>query len=193
VGRSHLLEPAPRRKLVDVVRDVCGIHAQVMGAAELSISARVDGITQEDLRAELWEKRSLVKAWTIRGTLHLHPADDLPLWAAAARAVSEPEDAAVLDAIADALDRRCLLREELADEVAKRAGEWTREKVGSVNGGLPALSRDIRPRGTARAGGVAGHQAGRGSDAAGGKGQAGARPWAAAPPPGVRLLRDGLP
>jgi hypothetical protein len=126
-----LLERAPRSKLVDVVRDVCGIHAQVMGSAELSISARVQGITQADVRAELWEKRSLVKAWTIRGTLHIHAADDLPLWAAAVRAVSEPEDAAVLEAIADALDGRCLLREELADEVAKRAGEWTREKIGS--------------------------------------------------------------
>ena len=131
LARSHLVDRAPRKRLVDVVRDVCGIHAQVMGAAELSISARVDSITQEDVRAELWEKRSLVKAWTIRGTLHIHPADDLPLWAAAVRAVSEPEDPAVLDAIAAALDGRCLLREELADEVAKRSGEWTREKIGS--------------------------------------------------------------
>ena len=114
-----------------MVHDVCGIHAQVMGSAELSISARVDGITQEDVRAELWGKRSLVKAWTIRGTLHIHPADDLPLWAAAVRSVFEREDAAVLDAIADGLDGRCLLREELAAEVAKRAGEWTREKLGS--------------------------------------------------------------
>jgi hypothetical protein len=131
VARSHLLERAPSEKLAQVVRDVCGIHAQVMGAAELSISARVDSITQEGVRDELWEKRSLVKAWTIRGTLHLHPPEDLPLWGAAARAVSQPEDAAVLDAIGEALDGRCLLREELADEVARRAGEWTREKLSS--------------------------------------------------------------
>jgi Winged helix DNA-binding domain len=131
VARSHLLRPAPRTKLVDVVGDVCGIQAQVMSAAELALSARVAGLTQEQLRSELWEKRSLVKAWTIRGTLHLHPADDLPLWAAAARALDEPEDSKVLDAIGDALDRRCLLREELADAVAKSAGEWTREKIGS--------------------------------------------------------------
>jgi len=126
---------------VEVVRDVCGIHAQVMGAAELAIAARVEAVTQEDVRAELWERRSLVKTWTMRGTLHLHPADELPLWAAAMRAVGPPwyeayeldeaEGAAVLDAIGDALDGRCLLREELADEVAKRAGEWTREKIGS--------------------------------------------------------------
>jgi hypothetical protein len=131
VARSHLLEPAPRQQLVEVVRDVCGIHAQVMGAAELSLCARVADVTQDDVRAALWETRVLVKTWTIRGTLHLHPADDLPLWAAARRAVTEPDDPAVVDAIAAALDGRCLLREELAEEVAKRAGEWTKEQVGS--------------------------------------------------------------
>ena len=141
MGRSHLLEPAPRERLVDVVRDVCGIHAQVMGSAELAISARVEGVTQEDVRAELWERRSLAKTWTIRGTLHLHPADELPLWAAATRAVGLPwyeqyeldeaQGAEVIEAIGDALDDRCLLRAELTDEVAKRAGEWTREWIGS--------------------------------------------------------------
>jgi hypothetical protein len=154
VARSHLLRRASRSKLVEVVRDVCGIHAQVMGAAELSISARVDGITQADVRAELWEKRSLAKTWTIRGTLHLHPAGELPLWAAAARATGELEDPEVLDAIADALDGRCLLREELADAVATRAGEWTRERIASGWGYLIGSAAAIGklchgpPRGT---------------------------------------------
>jgi Winged helix DNA-binding domain len=141
VARNHLLEGAPRNKLAEVVRDVCGIHAQVMGAAELSLAARVENITQEDVRAELWERRSLAKTWTVRGTLHLHPADELPVWAAATRAVAPPwhdqygldqaQGDELLAAIGDALDGRCLLREELADEVAKRAGEWTREWIGS--------------------------------------------------------------
>jgi winged helix DNA-binding protein len=113
----------------------------VTAAAELAIAARVEGLTQADVRAELWERRTLVKTWTMRGTLHLHPADELPLWASATRAVGPPwyesyglnasQGTAVLDAIGDALDGRCLLREELADEVASRAGEWTREKIAS--------------------------------------------------------------
>ncbi len=131
LARSHLLERALRADLVEVVRDVCGIHAQVMGSAELALSARLDGITQEDVRAELWEHRSLIKTWTIRGTLHLHPAGDLPMWAAATRAVGQPDETEVVEAIADALDGRCLLREELAEEVAKRAGKWARERIGS--------------------------------------------------------------
>jgi hypothetical protein len=141
LARSHLIDRAPRERLIEVVRDVCGIHAQVMGAAGLSIAARVEGITQEDVRAELWERRSLAKTWTIRGTLHLHPAEELPLWCAATRAMGPPwheqygldeaQGNELLDAIGDALDERCLLREELAEEVAKRTGEWTREWIGS--------------------------------------------------------------
>jgi Winged helix DNA-binding domain len=141
LARSHLLKPAPRTRLVDVVREVCGIQAQVMGAAELALSARVRGLTQEHVRNALWKHRTLAKTWTIRGTLHLHPADELPLWTAAARAASPPwhegygltakQGEKVLDAIGDALDGRALLREELADEVAQRAGEWTRERIGS--------------------------------------------------------------
>ena len=112
-----------------------------MGAAELALSARVRGLKQEHVRDALWEKRTLVKTWTIRGTLHLHPADELPMWTAAARAVGPPwyesygltakQGEKVLDAIGDALDGRALLREELADEVARRAGEWTRERIAS--------------------------------------------------------------
>ena len=112
-----------------------------MASAELAISARVEGVTQADVRAELWERRSLAKTCTLRSTLHLHPADELPLWLAAKRAVDPPwyeqygvdeaRGAAVLEAIGEALDGRALLREELADEVARRAGEWTREWIGS--------------------------------------------------------------
>ena len=103
-----------------------------MGAAELALSARVRGLTQEHVRKALWEERTLAKTWTIRSTLHLHPADDLPLWTAARRAVDPvSQTQEVLDAIADALDGQALLREELAEEVATRAGEWTRERIGS--------------------------------------------------------------
>jgi hypothetical protein len=115
-----------------------------MAAAELSLAERVEGITRHDVRDALWERRSLVKAWTLRGTLHLHPADELPLWYAAARAVSptEPQELAawvdpkgelhpalghddvqeIRAAVLEALDGRCLLREELAAEVVRRVG-----------------------------------------------------------------------
>ena len=141
--RSSLSSRAPARRLVDVVRQAGGIHAQVQASAELQLAARIDGITQQDIRDALWRDRTLVKAWTLRGTLHLHPADELALWFAARRAVSgEPgglpawpdpngvvhravtadELIKIRDAVWEALDGRTLLREELMDDVVSRVG-----------------------------------------------------------------------
>jgi hypothetical protein len=140
LARSHLLARAAPEGLVEVVRDVCGIHAQVMGSAELQLAARVEGITQADVRDALWEQRALAKTWTLRGTLHIHPADELALWTAARRAVVGEEDYAadgvenvdeVVAAIGEALRGRRLLREELADAVAAHVGPAPREKLAS--------------------------------------------------------------
>jgi hypothetical protein len=123
------------------VRDVGGIHAQVMSAAELSLSARVRGLTQKHVSKALWEERSLVKTWTLRGTLHIHSADELGLWLAARRAVAggwyfhhevpPKEQKEILAAIAGALDGRCLTREELVEAVSPQVGPWAREHIAS--------------------------------------------------------------
>ena len=154
--RNSLAKRSPRHDLVEVVRATCGIHAQVMAAAELSLAARIDGLRRQHVHDALWRDRSLAKAWTIRGTLHLHPAGELPLWFAARRAVAaaSPDDEALLrpwrdpagvlhpgldpdavrvirTAVLDALDGRCLLREELADEVVRRVGPGPRDRLRS--------------------------------------------------------------
>jgi hypothetical protein len=131
VARSQLAARAPAEHLVEVVRDVCGIHAQVMGSAELQLAARVAGITQADVRDALWERRTIAKTWTTRGTLHIHPADELSLWTAALRAVEDDEDAAVTTAIGEALRGRRLTCEELADAVVERVGPEPRERLAS--------------------------------------------------------------
>src|SRR5258708_12132457 len=61
---------------------MCGAQAQLMSAAELQIGVRADCAVQ-DVRDALWKHKSLVKTWLMRGTLHLIPADDLPVYAAA--------------------------------------------------------------------------------------------------------------
>jgi len=150
--RSSLNERATGDRLAEVVRAVCGVHAQVQASAELQLATRVD-VVQADIREALWERRALVKAWTLRGTLHLHPADELPLWFAARRAVlrsvdralppwrdpagvlhpavSAEEVEAVRAAVWEALADRCLLRDELADDVVKRVGGAARGRLRS--------------------------------------------------------------
>jgi hypothetical protein len=145
-----LIERAPASELEAVVSAVCGIHAQVATAAELSIAARVDGLARADVRRALAEERRLVKTWSVRGTLHLHPARELPLWMAARRAADEPRSYGefgisraqadeLRDAIGDALRGRCLTREELGDEVAARVGEWATAETSVIQFGKPAL------------------------------------------------------
>lgn len=151
--RSSLSGRASAARLPEVVGALCGVHAQVQASAELQLAARIDGLVQADVRAALWERRSLVKAWTVRGTLHLHPAEELALWHAARRAVRHETDAglpawrdpagvlhppleeaeveAVRAAVQEALDGRCLLREELAEEVVKLVGPAPRERLRS--------------------------------------------------------------
>jgi hypothetical protein len=75
--RQHLVERAPRERMVDVVREMVGLQAQVTSAAELQLVARVDGLGRDDIRDALATERSLVKTWGMRGTLHWFAADDL--------------------------------------------------------------------------------------------------------------------
>lgn len=135
LARGRLTEPAA--SVVEAVRSTCGIQAQLQSAAEIGAALRTETAVQDDVRRELWERRTLVRTWTLRGTLHLHPADELGLWTAAARgSLTDPGLDAVqrtrlVEAFADALDGQALLREELAEEVARRVGEWAREPLAS--------------------------------------------------------------
>lgn len=76
--RQRLDAPAPRADLLEVVRDHVGIQAQVMSSAELSLGTRVEGLARDEVARALWEERTLVKTWAMRGTLHLVAARELP-------------------------------------------------------------------------------------------------------------------
>src|SRR5438045_1119716 len=72
-----------RRNFIRAVECVLGVQAQVMSAAELSVAVRVDGLKRADVQKALWQDRTLVKTWAMRGTIHLFAAEDLPLMVAA--------------------------------------------------------------------------------------------------------------
>ena len=150
LARSWLTDRASAGQLVEVVSSLCGVQAQLQTAAELQLAARIDGLTQADVREAVWEQRALIKAWTLRGTLHLHPAGELPLWHAARRAVApageglpawrDParvlhpalgpaEVEAVRAAVWEALDGRRLSRDELAEAVVERVGAAARARL----------------------------------------------------------------
>src|SRR6476660_8192715 len=82
--RHHLLDNTGK-DLVTICRDVCGVQAQIMSAAQLQLWARNHAITPAMVNDALWQKRSLVKTLLMRQTLHLVPADEFSLYVAAQR------------------------------------------------------------------------------------------------------------
>ena len=137
LGRHHLDRRVPAGSALDVVADLAGLHAQVMSSAELTLWARVEGLAPDAVRRALWEDRTLVKSWCMRGTLHLLPADGYPRWQAAlstyahylkpawtrAFGVSIEEIDLLMGAVRQALGGRLLTRKELADEVGAITGQ----------------------------------------------------------------------
>jgi Winged helix DNA-binding domain len=140
--RHHLVERAAPSDLVQVVADICGLHAQLTSSAELSLWARIDGLERAAVHEAVWAHRALVKLWAMRGTLHLLPAVELGMWLAALGTQTKygntghPEIDVLADAVGRALDGRALTREELARAVeqitgSRLFGEWVRFSWGS--------------------------------------------------------------
>lgn len=135
--RQHLDKRARAGNLLAVAGRLCGLHAQLMSSAELTAWARVENLDRRAVQRALWEDRTLVKTWAMRGTLHLLPSAELPVWHAALSTsprwlkpaqwqkhfgITLDELDHLTDTIAAVLDGRLLTREELGREVERLSG-----------------------------------------------------------------------
>jgi len=147
--RHHLTLRAPKKALSQVVGEIGGVQAQVMSAAELQVGVRVE-CRVDDVRDALWKRKTLVKTWLMRGTLHLVPSKDLPLLTAAMSRygmrntnswlrwmqITEPELMDLIDAIGHALNGQALTREELIAKVGRGRSERIQLAMKSGWGGV---------------------------------------------------------
>jgi hypothetical protein len=142
MARHWLAEPAADLDPAGVAAAMCGAHAQLLTAAELSIGRRIAGATRGRVQAALWQQRTLVKTFGPRGTVHLLPAADLPMWTGALSALPSPapthpegvrftpgDAETVIAAIGDALADAELTVDELTEALAERAGPWAVERT----------------------------------------------------------------
>jgi hypothetical protein len=149
LDRHALSTPSVDAGPADIAAAISGAHAQVMSAAELSIGLRIAGATRVDIRHALWTERSLVKTFGPRGTVHLLPSQDLPMWTGAFSALPRPQRGfppnvrltpeqtdEVIAAIATALDDAELTIDELDQAVVTALGSWAGELVMPAFNGL---------------------------------------------------------
>ena len=149
--------------MLGVASAIGGAQAQLMSAAELQLAVRSRSKI-DDVRTALWTDRTLVKTWLIRGTLHLIPADDLPLYSAALRKItwtdawfkwlrmSERQLDSLIDAMGEALSDEPMTKEELIARVGRGRPAHVREALAGSWGSLlkPAARRGLLAFGPSR-------------------------------------------
>src|SRR5439155_13625501 len=74
LARQHLLDGSTASTVEEAASSSLGVHAQVSSCAEQAVAIRVPGAGPEDVRAALWDRRTLVRLWAMRGTIHLFTA-----------------------------------------------------------------------------------------------------------------------
>jgi len=73
---AQLLDRPARRSVLELVKHLAGVQAQVLSAAGLALRARSQGLTAERIDRARLRDRSILLTWAMRGTLHLIAAED---------------------------------------------------------------------------------------------------------------------
>jgi hypothetical protein len=153
----HLLGGERGRDVVEVARRVSGLHAQVGSSAQAAATLRL--ARAPDLEKALHQDRSLVRTWAARGTLHLLPAADLPLWVAAMSTRSRETTGSwlkfhqvtadqmrdIIATVPDVLGATPLTRDELADAIIAATGHA--DLRGPLTEGFGAVLKPLAFRG----------------------------------------------
>lgn len=126
IAVRHCLSPAHRADHAGVVtRAMTVLHATEAATVHLAVAARAEGVTSEDVDAELYDSRQLVKQLAMRRTLFVFPRDLLPAaWGSASARVATSERKRIAKAIAGAgiaTDGEAWLDEACAAALARLA------------------------------------------------------------------------
>ena len=153
--QNHFLaDQAGKSDVLAVVGKVCGLHSQLPMTPYYSLWSRVKGFEPEVLDRLLYRDKSLTKTWFMRGTLHMIPSQDLPVYHNALRRMwfehhgrymNEPgwpsrEDRKrkLYPKIKEALAEKPLRRKELSDRVRVLLADESQpyERLFSAWGGI---------------------------------------------------------
>jgi len=138
----HFLVSGPQpEEITEAVGRLCGLNAQSARAPYVSLWNRVEGFTKETLTEALYEEKTLIKAWLMRGTVHIIPTADFPVyqkalggdlckaWEASLKKqtlLDLPRTwTRLLDAIANSLGEGPLVKKDLVERVKSLIGGYT--------------------------------------------------------------------
>ncbi len=79
LGKQHLSEDSKTDNIVQITRDIGGLHATNPTTPFLSLLARTNSFSIEMLREELYQNKSLAKVTFVRKTMFILPKNMLPI------------------------------------------------------------------------------------------------------------------
>lgn len=143
LARHHLLERTPATELSQVLRDINGAQAQLLPAAQLALWARLSALSRDNLEGAIWGRKSAVRAWCMRRTLHLIPSRDAALYGLGSARRAEKEirwmlaHGASAEALEPALDEllEILDRPRSRSEIAQLLAHRLRVPIEARTGG----------------------------------------------------------
>lgn len=137
--KHYLVRNAENRDLLKVVHDICGLNAQGALTVNLSLWNRIESFDRRSLEDALYESRTLVKTWCMRGTVHIIPSIDLPIYIQALRenlmihwqrflrrkqkTLSKIERSKIKDRILKLLSEQTLTRREICEFLDMKSSE----------------------------------------------------------------------
>jgi len=88
--RQHLSDKSKTEDIVQIARDIYGLHATSPTTPYVSLFARARDFTRDKLDQELYVKRTLGKIRCVRTTVHVLPRETIPIAFAATKGIVEP-------------------------------------------------------------------------------------------------------
>lgn len=88
--RQHLTDESKTADIVQIARDIYGLHATGATTPYISLFARARNFTRDKLDQELYVKRTLGKIRCVRTTVHILPRETIPIAFAATKGIVEP-------------------------------------------------------------------------------------------------------
>jgi hypothetical protein len=88
--RQHLTDEAGNSDIVQITRDIYGLHATNPTAPYLSLFARARDFTKDNLDKELYVNKTLGKIRCVRTTVHVLPRETIPIAFAATKSIVGP-------------------------------------------------------------------------------------------------------
>jgi uncharacterized protein YcaQ len=140
--KQHLIEDTKNDDIVRITRDIGGLHATGATTPYLSLLARTNSFTRQNLVSELYKKKSLARIRYVRKTLYILPKEMLPSAFAAVKRNAEVMTAQHLEFMQLTPDRYKSLSRKIL-KILKHKG-LTLLEIRKGLGAVPNLSYILR-------------------------------------------------